>query len=462
MRAKGIIVIIGFLVLSYSCSKENISLNLFKKTNKWKGEKELSQKDNYFEFSGEFDTYTYIPGLFKTFVNFELYADILTEKGGRATIAFHTSKRYPDQGYEVMIDNSDVGNWDNLLKTGSLNRIRNINYKMVDDNVWFNLKVKVIENHVQIFVNGMPVVDYIEPDDPFRTSNLDKRRLNAGTFSIRTLSGNTNIRIKDFQVIPLPRGEKMEVFNQEHQRQITELNIRNIPVVDYHVHKKGELTIPGLIHQSAELGINYGLAANCGLKFPIQTNEDLINYQDSIKGLPFFKAIQAEGREWVEMFDSTIIHSFDYVFTDAMTWTNKEGQRMRLWIPEETFVGDPEDFMEQLVSQIELIATEPISIYVNPTFLPVELADQYDILWTDDRIERVVKALKKNNVALELNCRYKIPGSRVIEKAKQEGLKFAMGTNNTSSNDLGKLDWALEMLEKHQLQPSDMFLPGEN
>lgn len=48
-----------------------------------------------------------------------------------------------------------------------------------------------------------------------------------------------------------------------------------------------------------------------------------------------------------------------YGFTDAMTWTNDKGKRMRLWIKEETEVGDLQDFMEQLVD-----------IYVNPTYLP--------------------------------------------------------------------------------------------
>ena len=44
---------------------------------------------------------------------------------------------------------------------------------------------------------------------------------------------------------------------------------------------------------------------------------------------------------------------------------------MRLWIKEETEVGDPQDFMDQLVDRIvTIVTTEPIDIYVNPTFLP--------------------------------------------------------------------------------------------
>ena len=87
------------------------------------------------------------------------------------------------------------------------------------------------------------------------------------------------------------------------------------------------------------------------------------------------------------MFIPGMIGKFDYVFTDAMTWTNDDGKRMRLWIKEETEVGNPRDFMDQLVSRIEtILAAEPIDIYVNPTYLPEEINSMYDELWTPERI----------------------------------------------------------------------------
>ena len=77
-----------------------------------------------------------------------------------------------------------------------------------------------------------------------------------------------------------------------------------------------------------------------------------------------------------------------------MTWTNDNGLRMRTWIKEETEVGDPQDFMDQLVDRIvTIVTTEPIDIYVNPTFFPDEINDRYDEFWTEERIDRVVAAL---------------------------------------------------------------------
>ncbi len=129
--------------------------------------------------------------------------------------------------------------------------------------------------------------------------------------------------------------------------------------------------------------------------------------------------MQCEGREWITLFSPAAISKFDYIFTDAMTWTDNKGRRMRLWIPAETFVDDEQQFMEMLVGKIEAILNkEPVDIHVNPTYLPGVIAADYDRLWTPERMDRVIKALKDNDVALEINARFKIPSIAFIKRAR--------------------------------------------
>jgi histidinol phosphatase-like PHP family hydrolase len=133
---------------------------------------------------------------------------------------------------------------------------------------------------------------------------------------------------------------------------------------------------------------------------------------------------------------------------------------MRLWIPNETHVGDPQDFMDQLVDRIvTIVTTEPIDIHVNPTYLPVDIADQYDELWTEERMDRVITALVKANVALEINNRNRIPSAAFICRAKEAGVKFTIGTNNGGANDLGRLEYAIDVIYKCGLTPQDMWYP---
>jgi histidinol phosphatase-like PHP family hydrolase len=162
------------------------------------------------------------------------------------------------------------------------------------------------------------------------------------------------------------------------------------------------------------------------------------------------------------MFSPETRARFDYVFTDSMTWTNRAGKRLRLWIPEEADIGpDAEAFMDELVAAaVQIIATEPVDIYVNPTFLPESIAGRYDALWTPARMQQVIDAAVQHGVAIEINTRYRLPSETFIRMAKAAGAKFTFGTNNAGAADFGDWSYCLEMQQKVGLGWKDMWLPG--
>ena len=43
-----------------------------------------------------------------------------------------------------------------------------------------NCRLKVVENRCEVFVNGTKVVDYIQPDDPYRPKNDKLKVFSAG------------------------------------------------------------------------------------------------------------------------------------------------------------------------------------------------------------------------------------------------------------------------------------------
>ncbi len=240
-------------------------------------------------------------------------------------------------------------------------------------------------------------------------------------------------------------------------KKIAKLKAAGYDIVDYHAHLKGGLTMEELLEHSKETGITYGVAFNAGVGFPITNDSTLLANYEQYKDYPVYMAMQAEGREWVTMFSMENIGTFDYVFTDAMTWTDTKGRRMRLWMPEEVFVDDKGDFMDQLVGKIVgVMEDEPIDIYVNSTFLPDLLQPEYDVLWTEARMDKVIQAAVANDIAIEINARYKIPSATFIKRAKAAGVKFSMGTNNTDK-DLGTLDYAIGMITECGLEPDDFF-----
>ncbi len=405
-----------------------------------------------------------------SFENFELSVEVRARPGANSGVFIHTAyqeKDWPGQGFEVQVDNSQTehGGYLEHKMTGSLYGVRNAYKAMSRDDVWFTMTVLVRKPRVQIRVDGALVVDYVEPAGPLPEGAPKVNRLGQGTFALQCHDPGSKVAFRNLRVRRLPTtpdaDAKPTVVDARYV-QILELGRANFPLVDLHTHLKGGLALEPALAVSRETGMFLGVAANCGKGFPIETDAQAAAFVDSLKGQPVFVGMQAEGREWTAMFSKETRARFDYVFTDAMTWTNPAGKRMRLWIPEEVEIGpDPEAFMDLLVGKtVGILETEPIDILVNPTFLPAAIAARYDALWTEARMAKVIDAAVKSKVAIEINGRYKIPSERFLRLAKEKGAKFTFGTNNAGASDFGDWSYPLAMQKALGLTWKEMFTPG--
>ena len=341
----------------------------------------------------------------------------------------------------MQINNTHRGEGDyrEFKKTGSLYGVRNQYKSIVQDNEWFNVHIVVQGKRVRIQVNGTLLVDYVEPASPVQHQGGPGRVLARGTFALQCHDEGSKVFFKNIMVKPLPDDSATEPADRPvvdaNYAQIFQMHAENFPIVNLHVHLKGGLTLEQALASSRKTGVNYGIAVNCGLGFSVTNDAGILQFLNSMQGRPVFIGMQAEGREWVRLFSKEAIARFDYVFTDAMTFTDDAGKRTRLWIKEEVAVHDKQAFMDMLVDRIvAILSHEPVDIYVNPTFLPECIAQEHDALWTKERIRKVIEAAAKNGVAIEINPRYRIPSPAFIKMAKSAGIKFSFGTNNADQN----------------------------
>ncbi len=405
------------------------------------------------------------------FKNFEFSVDVKTTPGSNSGIYIHTQYQeegWPSKGYECQVINSnppvEAGEYVEHKMTGSIYAIRNVWKSPVPDNEWFNYRIKVQGKTIQTFINDMLAAEYTEPDEIYRSEGMDGRILGSGTFAFQCHDPGSVVYYRHIKVKPLSDElptPGIPPRDLEFEKQLIRLAGQNFPLIDLHTHLKGGLTEEQALQNARYYGYTYGIAVNCGLKMGFESDEELSDFLDSYDPSPFtWFAMQAEGREWLGLFSEESRERFDYVFTDAMTWTNDNGRRMRLWIDAETEVGDPQDFMDQLVDRIvKIVTTEPIDIYVNPTYLPAEISDRYDELWTVNRMDLVIEALVENGVALEINNRNRIPSPAFICRAKDAGVKFTLGTNNAGADDLGRMEYALQVVTECGLTANDMWIP---
>jgi Domain of Unknown Function (DUF1080) len=400
--------------------------------------------------------------------NFELDAEVMTRPGANSGIYFHTAwqeQGWPAAGFEVQINNTQPrhGDYLELKKTGSLYGIRNVYKALVSDDEWFTVRVTVQKPRVQIRLNERLVADYEEPEAAPAGLDPPVPRLGRGTIALQCHDPSSKVFFRRLRVRTLGQGTRTPgtgALPDLHAAQRLRLSRDNFPLMDLHVHLKGDLTIEEALRQSRATGIGLGVAVNCGKGFPIQDDAGIEAFLRDMRGQPVFVGMQAEGREWVHMFSPEARARFDYVFTDAMTFTDHRGQRTRLWIKEEVEIDDEQAFMDRLVATtVGILEREPIDVYVNPTFLPDVIAARYDTLWTPERMARVIEAAAGQRIAIEINNRYRIPSQRFLRQAKQAGVKFTCGTNNVGPN-LGDFSYCLEMQQALGLTWQDMFLPG--
>ena len=389
------------------------------------------------------------------FKNFELAAEVKTEPDAVAILWIHSGNM---SGYQVLIGNTPTS--EERRKTGSLGAIRNVFKSMANDNEWFKLNVRVVDKHITVRVNDVLVVDYVEPDEPYRTEEYSGMLLSQGSFALSNYT-SSNVMFKTLMLMPLPDDEQPERTDAmcELDCDIIRLQQAGFPLIDFHVHLKG-WNQEQAMDNSRKIGIFYGISPNCGLGFPVTSDEDIFTYLDTTKNLSSFQAMQAEGREWLTIFSKDAYSQFDYIITDALTFNDHRGRRTRLWIPEETFIDIPfERYMDVIVDRtVQIIMNEPFDIYVNPTFLPEQMRPFYDELWTDERINRVIRALLQTGIAMEINAYYQIPNERIIRIAKEAGVRFAFGTNNVDP-EVGQLEYCIEMMKRCGITHHDMFFP---
>ena len=317
-----------------------------------------------------------------------------------------------------------------------------------------------------IAINDTVVVCYTEPEHPYRTKEYAGRLRSHGSIALKGMSGDVT-----FRNLNMTRLKKDAVNEADTMPRIDEQNdavIRfqqqNFPVIDYHEHLHGGLTKEMAHAMSMNYGINYGVAPNAGeggVGRMLADDKEVYEYYNEVKDMPFLRGVQGEGRKWTATFSQKALGVFDYLFTDGMTIVDHKGRLSRIYSHEEVHyaVVTKEQNMDHLVDQtVKILTNEPADIYANPTFLPEELNAEYAKYWTDERIDRVLDVLKKHNIALEINARYKIPSFDIIRKAKERGIKFTFGTNNVDA-DIGKLEYCLQAVDECGLTVEDLWFP---
>ena len=228
------------------------------------------------------------------------------------------------------------------------------------------------------------------------------------------------------------------------------------PLIDYHVHLTKEFTIDMAVDLSQRRDVRFGIVEHPGPQFGLETDDDLQEYIDHLRGYPVYVGLQPVYRGWSERFSQDLLAELDYVLMDADTVPLGGNRHLAIW-RHDNYIENIDGFMDLYMAHIVgILKYEPISIFARPTYLPVNFARYYDELWTEERITKIIELAKKRNIAFEISTPMHVPKKEIISKAKQVGIKFAFGTNARNA-DAGKLHYGLQMIQECNLSRADML-----
>ena len=393
--------------------------------------------------------------------NFVFKGQALTQEGAEAALLFHSDG---ESGYEITIRN---GAQDGSIKTGSLRSVRNLYRSLAQDGEWFDFELAVRGKNVAVKINGVDVVCYTEPAAPYREAAHAAKLIGKGKVVVKGVQGKVAFRNMSVEALAADARNEADTLPpiDEQTDHIIRYQQKDFPVIDYHVHLKGGLTKEMAHAMSMNYGINYGVAPNAGeggVGRMLADDAEVRSYYEEVKNHPFLFGVQGEGRKWTQTFSQEALGIFDYLFTDAMTIIDHNKRNARIYRAEEVIRDGVtmDQYMEQIVDQtVKILTNEPADIFANATYIPDDMNPDYAKYWTDERVDRVLDVMQKNNIALEISARYKIPSFDVIKKAKERGMKFTFGTNNVDA-DFGRLEYCFEAVEKCGLTVEDMWFPS--
>lgn len=233
----------------------------------------------------------------------------------------------------------------------------------------------------------------------------------------------------------------------------------DFPLTDLHVHLTPTFTIDHVMDIAKKTGVQFGIMVNPGGE--VHDDASLRHFVDSLKPYPVYCGLQPMSPGWSKSFSPETIKLVDYVEMDPQTIPdgNSYGETLRIW-NFDTYVDDPDKFMEiYMAHNLEVINNpEPLNIFGWPLFLPVCIARDYYTLWTEKRMQTILDALKKRNLAVEINDMAHTPHEKFILMAKEQGLKFTFGSD--SRNQIaGRLDYCKYIAKKCGLKREDFFIP---
>ena len=330
-----------------------------------------------------------------------------TFKLANSGINFHTAYQetgWPVSGMEIQVNNTHIGEGDyiELKKTASLYGVRNLYKAFGRDGEWMTIKARVESNRVQVWLNGMKTVDYLQPEKTFKSV----RRLGKGTFCLQGHDSLSKMQYKSFRVRRLPDDARSNLnaplWGAWHDSLLV---MQGLQFAFIDLNPKINLSAKELADYLYTTGINVSLVKNAAS----------VKELSAAKNLPLFTGIKVNANNQATVQSSAA----DYI------------------------VGESTD----LKTAQALLGGNKINIW----------SDKGRTL--NNRVAtQLLDMAKQNNIAIEIDNVNNSPSVEIIKMAKAKGCKFTF-TGLVPASNMQKSMYVMEVIKEANLTYKDLYIP---
>jgi len=92
---------------------------------------------------------------------------------------------------------------------------------------------------------------------------------------------------------------------------------------------------------------------------------------------------------------------------------------------------------------LNMINKGQINVLAHPTYL---FGKQIEL--NEEQIKKIATAAFEYNVAIEITSTKRVPSEDFVKICYQKGTKFSIGSDAHRKEDIGEIDWSINLLEK--------------
>lgn len=340
------------------------------------------------------------------FKNFELEVQVRTFKLANSGIYFHTEYQetgWPNKGMEIQVNNTHIGEGDyvELKKMASLYGVRNLYKSFGRDGTWMTLKARVESNHVQIWLNGLKTVDYLQPDKTFSV-----KRLGKGSFALQGHDSLSKMQYRSFKVKRLPDGVQSTTAAPIH-------GAWHDSLVAWQGKQFAFIDLNPSVDFSAKQLADY--VYSTGINVALLKNASAANQLATAKNFPIFTGIKV----------------------------NSKNQQIAPGTAADYILGESTDAN----SAKSLLSSNKINVW----------SDKGGTL-NSSNAEELLNLAKQNNIAIEIDNINRRPSIELIKKAKEKGCRFSF-SGLIPASTMQQSIYVLDAIKEAKLTYKDQYIP---